>query len=258
MTYDGTFNISSAFNAKQKHLRGILEAGRENGTHPGAVGDGSELSWKDMLTDFLPSRYSVAKGFVVDSNNKCSEQIDIIIYDRNFSPLLWELGSHLYIPAESVYAVFEVKQEHSAAYFTAASEKAASVRQLHRTQASFGWLGGKGTKEPFAILAGLLSGTSSWTPAFGDSFHKALAATSGDGQLDLGCALASGSWDLENYDNTRSAFISPADSALMSFCMHLLHRLQKMGSVGGIDYNIYEQAGGLTQSNDASANPTGN
>jgi hypothetical protein len=246
MAYDQNFNITDAFAAKQAHLRQILEAGRRNATHPVAAGDGTELGWKEMLDDFLPSRYSVSKGFVVDHNNRCSKQIDIIIYDRNFSPLLWNWGSHLYIPAESVYAVFEVKQDHDAANLAAAAKKAESVRELERTDASFGWIGGVAKKkEPFTILAGLLTGSSSWTPPFGDPFYKALSATSGNGQLDIGCALANGSWDLENHDNVRSAFVSPADTALMAFCMHLLYRLQKIGSVGAIDYKVYEQAGGL-------------
>jgi hypothetical protein len=247
MAYDETFSVSKAFAAQQRSLRQLLEAGRENAPLQVVAGDGSELNWINMLTNFLPSRYSVAKGFVVDSNNQCSKQIDIIIYDRNFSPLLWELGGHLFIPAESVYAIFEVKQEHNAAYLSAAGEKAASVRRLHRTDASFGWIGGvTKKKEPFAILAGLLTGESSWTPPFGDPFYEALGLTSGDSQLDIGCALANGSWDLENHEDVRSAFVSPADTALMTFCMHLLYRLQKMGSVGAIDYQTYERAGGLT------------
>lgn len=246
MAYDQSFNITDAFADKQTQLRQILEAGRRNAPHPVAAGDGTELSWKEMLDEFLPSRYSVSKGFVVDSNNRCSKQIDIIIYDRNFSPLLWNWGGHLYIPAESVYAVFEVKQDHDATNFTAAAEKAASVRELQRTDASFGWIGGvTKKKESFTILAGLLTGGSSWKPPFDDPFYEALGKTSGNSQLDLGCALANGSWDLENHNDVRSAFISPADTALMTFCMHLLYRLQKMGSVGGINYQIYEQAGGL-------------
>lgn len=247
MAYDETFSVSRAFAAQQKSLRQLLEAGRENGPHPVAVGDGSELNWTDMLINFLPSRYSVAKGFVVDSNNQCSKQVDIIIYDRNFSPLLWELGGHLFIPAESVYAVFEVKQEHDAAHLSAASEKATSVRRLHRTDASFGWIGGvTKKKEPFNILAGLLTGGSSWAPPFGNPFYDALNNAKGEGRLDIGCALTAGSWDLEDHDNVRSAFLSTADDALMSFCMHLLYRLQKMGSVSAIDYQIYEKAAGMT------------
>jgi hypothetical protein len=37
------------------------------------------------------------------------------------------------------------------------------------------------------------------------------------------------------------------EAALISFCMHLLYRLQKMGSVGGIDYRAYERNAGLTR-----------
>jgi hypothetical protein len=60
------------------------------------------------LSEILPSRYQVSKGFVVDSDSMRSEQIDVIIHDRVFSPLLWEDGGYMYVPAESVYAVFEV------------------------------------------------------------------------------------------------------------------------------------------------------
>jgi hypothetical protein len=199
-----------------------------------------------MLAEFLPSRYQVANGFVVDSDGKRSEQIDIIIFDRTFSPLLWEHGGHLYVPAESVYAVFEVKQDHSLADIKAAAKKAASVRRRVRTQGQFGWLMGQGKKVPFPILAGLLTVDSAWNPAFGDPFYKALAELSGDSYLDLGCALSHGSWDLEDHEKPRSAQLSQPEAALISFCMHLLYRLQKMGTVGGIDYGEYERKAGLT------------
>lgn len=243
MAYDGTFDLQEAFAAKQKQLKSVLEAGRNIGPHPVAVGDGSELNWKQLLTDFLPSRYSVSKGFVVDAEGHCSKQIDLIIYDRNFSPLLWELGDHLFIPAESVYAVFEIKQEHDTTNIKAAAEKAKSVRVLSRTRGEFGWIGGKATKEPFTILAGLLTVSTSWKPAFGDRFYAALKELEKNEHLDLGCALVDGSWDLETHGEPKNAIIGAPDKSLVSFCMHLLLRLQKMGTVGGIDYRIYEKSG---------------
>jgi hypothetical protein len=243
------FNVSDAFDAKQNELLQVLVGGRRVGNHPVAVGDGTELRWKEMLQRFLPHRYSVCKGFVVDSNGDSSLQIDIIIYDRTFSPLFWELGDHFYIPAESVYAVFEVKQEHNADYMNSASEKATSVRDLKRTEAAFGWIGGKAIKEPFSILAGLLTVDSTWSPSFGDSFYSALSDVPANGHLDLGCALSEGSWNLEDQSDVRSALISTKETSLMSFCMNLLYRLQKMGTVGGIDYKAYEQTGGLIENN---------
>lgn len=244
---DELFDLHGAFYGKQAILRCYLEAGRKIATHPGAKGDGSELHWKEMLSEFLPKRYQVSKGFVVDSAGRRSEQIDVIIHDQTFSPLLWEDGGYLYVPAESVYAVFEVKQDHDLEHIKAAGQKAASVRRRLRTEGEFGWLHGKAKKDLFPILAGLLTVESSWSPAFGDPFYNALSALAEDEHLDIGCALKQGSWDLEDHANPRDAQLSVPDGALISFCMHLLYRLQKMGSVGGIDYREYERSAGLTR-----------
>ncbi len=124
---DKSFDLDRAFYKKQAILRCSLEAGREVVTHPGAKGDGSELHWKEMLSAFLPKRYQVSEGFVVDSACRRSEQIDVIIHDHFFSPLLWEDGGHMYVPAEGIYAVFEVKQDHSLEHIKYAGQKAASV-----------------------------------------------------------------------------------------------------------------------------------
>ena len=242
------FDLHGAFYGKQDELRGRLETGRKIATHPGAKGEGSELRWKEMLAEILPSRYQVSKGFVVDSAGRRSEQIDVIIHDHVFSPLLWEDGGHMYVPAESVYAVFEVKQEHSLEHIKYAGQKAASVRRRLRTEAEFGWIGGTAKKKAlFTPLAGLLTVDSEWHPALGDPFYNALGGLSEDEHLDLGCALNQGSWDLEDHTNPRSAQLSVPEAALISFCMHLLYRLQKLGSVGGIDYRAYERNAGLTR-----------
>jgi hypothetical protein len=47
----------------------------------------------------------VAQAFVVDSRGHQSEQIDLVIHDRHFSPLLFEVGGACYIPAESFYGL---------------------------------------------------------------------------------------------------------------------------------------------------------
>lgn len=243
---DEQFNLHDAFRSKQEALRAILETGRGTAGHPVAVGEGTELHWRELLDEFLPKRYQVSKGFVVDSAGRRSEQVDVIIHDRTFSPLLWEYGGYMYVPAESVYAVFEVKQDHSAEDIKAAAQKAASVRRRVRTQGQFGWLMGKGLKEPFPILAGLLTVDSSWNPAFGKAFKNALSGlTSDDEYLDMGCALAKGSWNLEEHENPDVVQLSQPDTALISFCMRLLYRLQKMGTVGGIDYDEYEHKADL-------------
>jgi Domain of unknown function (DUF6602) len=56
----------------------------------------------------------VASAHVVDSGGKFSEQIDVVVYDRQYSPLIFEIEGEKVIPAESVYAAFEAKQTMNA------------------------------------------------------------------------------------------------------------------------------------------------
>jgi hypothetical protein len=79
-------------------------------SHPGTKGDDTELNWLQMLARFRSHRYGVARAFVVDSQGHQSQRIDLVIRDRHFPPLLFETGYACYIPAESVYAAFEIKQ----------------------------------------------------------------------------------------------------------------------------------------------------
>ncbi|WP_212743006.1 DUF6602 domain-containing protein [Sphingopyxis sp. 2PD] len=79
--------------------------------HPTEKGDASEQVWNDVLNHYLPHRYESRKGFVVDSRGAFSQQIDVIIHDRQYSPFVFSFKGTDVVPAESVYAVFEAKQE---------------------------------------------------------------------------------------------------------------------------------------------------
>lgn len=78
--------------------------------HPGDKGDNSEESWIKWFKAYLPNRYKAAKATVIDSQGNISDQIDIVLYDAQYSYLAFNQNGILYIPAESVYAVFEIKQ----------------------------------------------------------------------------------------------------------------------------------------------------
>lgn len=61
------FDLRTAFAAKSKRLRAVMEAAPELVGHMPTIGDGSEAEWITMLREFLPRRYAVDKAFVVDS-----------------------------------------------------------------------------------------------------------------------------------------------------------------------------------------------
>lgn len=101
--------------------------------HPGSKGDASEEVWLELLQTYLPKRYEAAKAHVVDSKGQFSEQIDVVVFDRQYSPFIFTFKGQKIIPAESVYAVFEAKQTINVGLVNYAQDKVASVRRLHRT-----------------------------------------------------------------------------------------------------------------------------
>jgi hypothetical protein len=156
-----------------KLLATELGIARDVVTHPGTKGDVSEGRWIEMLQNHLPARYQVSKAFVIDSKNECSDQIDIVIHDRQYSPFVLKYDSALYVPAESVYAAFEVKQEMSGGEVEYAAKKMESIRRLHRTSIPIPHAGGTyPPKTPQHILGGLLCLRSSWSPPFGDPLRE--------------------------------------------------------------------------------------
>ena len=235
------FDLHTAFARKEKGLLNDLGAGSEIAGHSGVQGQGTEDQWRKMLKGVLPARYQVSAAFVVDSEGGQSEQIDLVIRDAHFSPLFWEYGGHLYVPAESVYAVFEVKPQINREYLQYASKKIASVRRLVRTSASFGWAQGimNPSREMPPILGGFLAANSGWSPPFGEPFRQAIKVTDTNAQIDVGCVLGHGSFEVPHGKTSEAVEIGKPESALVSFTLRFLQRLQGLGSAPAIDYNAY-------------------
>ena len=113
-----------------------LKTAREALGHPVAKGDGSEAVWTTLFRKYLPQRYAVDKATIVDSNGQFSDQIDVVLFDRQYTPLIFEHQNEIVVPVEAVYALFEAKQEIKAEFVKYAQQKVATVRRLHRTSAS--------------------------------------------------------------------------------------------------------------------------
>jgi len=220
-----------------------LSSGREIIFHPTAKGDVSELNWIKWLHLYLPKRYAVNKAFVIDSNNHFSQQLDLVIYDRQYSPFVFNQDGAIYVPAESVYAVFEVKQEINKDYMIYAGNKIKSVRKLKRTSAPIIHAGGKilNPKQPFRIIGGILTLTSGWVDAFGGNFINVLKEYEEISQLDIGCVLEKGSFIVDYHDGF-SVNKSTKEETLIYFFLNLLIKLQNLGTVPAMDINLYTKA----------------
>lgn len=218
---------------------------RKTMAHPGTKGDGSETIWRTLLQDYLPNRYQIEKAHVVDSNNKFSEQIDIVVFDRQYSPFIFRYEGELVIPAESVYAVFEAKQSINAKEVRYARRKIASVRNLHRTSLPIPHAGGTyPAKVPDPIIGGILTLDSDWNPPLGKSLIKSLNNDNTNNRLDLGCVAAHGYFD---YDKPNDRYnCHDEQMPVTGFLFELIKRLQHCGTVPMIDIKAYAKWLGAT------------
>lgn len=208
--------------------------------HPGSKGDASEEVWLELLQTYLPKRYEAAKAHVVDSKGQFSEQIDVVVFDRQYSPFIFTFQGQKIIPAESVYAVFEAKQTVDLGLVNYAQDKVASVRRLHRTSLPIPHAGGTyPAKPPVAILGGILTFESEWNPAIGAPLAAALNAATGDRQLDLGCIASHGHFSLDPQKGDYS-FVQESRAAT-AFLFKLISRLQFSGTVPMIDVDAYAE-----------------
>ena len=207
--------------------------------HASAAGAASEHHWVELFNRFLPQRYRSAPAFVLDHAGRRSRQIDIAIFDNLYSPLLFPHGAGIHIPAESVYAVFEVKPTFSCQWLRDAAVKAASVRSLARTSVPVIAHGKPRSRiAPRPILAGLLATTSVWNP---ETFAENLIPALHDYSLDLGCSLQHGSFELTRTPRRKLPRIRVSDpsESLIFFMLRLLDRLRAMGTAPAADLTRY-------------------
>jgi hypothetical protein len=214
---------------------------RQTFAHPVTKGDASEKVRLELLQTYLPRRYQAAKAFVVDSHGVFSQQIDVVIFDRPYSPFIFQFEDQTIIPAESVYGVFKAKQAINADQVSYAQEQVASVRRLHRTGLPIPYAGG--TYKPKAlipILGGILTFESDWKPPFGQPLDNALDAGGAEGRLDFGCIAAHGYFRLDPETNKYVMSLLAA-SPRRPFCSNMISQLQFSSTVPMIDVLAYAQ-----------------
>lgn len=235
--------LVEGFNLEQDCLRASL-ASSERIKHCGDRGETNEQHFIKFLRHYLPNRYSVEKATVIDSEGQTSESIDIVIFDRQYTPSLFDNDYHRYIPAEAVYAVFECKPEITKDYIQYAANKVASVRRLKRTSTSIYHAGGiMQPKKPGEILGGILTLRISWQDGIESSFcMNALKENIDHGPLNIGLSVEGGCF----YFHDEKFICKNIDrntpgKHLGIFIFELLDKLQKIGTVPAVDWQKYKE-----------------
>ena len=105
--------------------------------HPGEIGGRVEELIRHALTQLLPEKIGVSKGFVVDSAGAMSKQMDIVLYDRLNAPQVplpegaYPKGTRVF-PVEATYACGEIKTVLDSARLEQCIAKCDSYKALER------------------------------------------------------------------------------------------------------------------------------
>jgi hypothetical protein len=232
------WSLSKLLEGLHNDIHQRLETSRNTFGHNTTKGDASENVWLDLFQKYLPKRYQAEKAHVVDCNGLFSQQIDVVVFDRQYSPFIFNFENQLIVPAESVYAVFEAKQSIDASYINYAEEKIQSVRKLYRTSLPIPHAGGTyPPKPPIKILGGILSFESEWSPAMGIPLQSAL--NQNKGLLNFGCIAAQGYFYFNEDANEYEIF--KGGKPATAFLFKLISELQFSGTVPMIDVLSYSK-----------------
>lgn len=258
-------DLKQLFNGLQRQMSAQLNTNREFIDHPGSKGDALENAWIEWLRKYLPNRYCVDKAIVIDHEGNTSQQMDIVIYDNWFTPFIFNQNGFYYIPAEGVYAVFEVKPDIQGnvvkkSYIEYAGEKIESVRILKREAASFINGGVKYNPRPLTkIVGGILCSTNSFSHKDNGTLTAHLQALDNFQSIDLGCIADYGSFYVDYNPNEEITIVgqdaymnfykkrkfnkikfSDANHSFVTFFMQLTRYLQQaIGTIPAINLNAY-------------------
>jgi hypothetical protein len=234
-----TWSLPALMEGLHERVERDLRLARELIGHSPTKGEASQNVWIKLFENYLPERYQARSATIVDSEGEFSDQIDVVIYDRQYSPFLLHAEGQAVIPVEAVYAVFESKQEVQGHFVRYAQAKTASVRRLSRTSVKVPTISGAYVKTPQPIVGGFLALDARRNRSLAGELTTALKQEQEVGRLDLGCVAALGTFGCGGADSTT---VTLDKHAATSFLLELMSRLQACGTVPAIDYRAYARS----------------
>jgi hypothetical protein len=106
--------VASIFKDTTDSMLQFFRGWEQDLPHQGEKGGIRERRVVDFLPKYLPKKYGIGTGHIVDSNGNFSSQIDIVIYDAVNGTALPIDSYYSVFPAECVYATVEVKSKLTA------------------------------------------------------------------------------------------------------------------------------------------------
>ncbi len=78
--------------------------------HGGLTGNYREEMWVKFFRSIVPRKFSLAQGvMIIDSKKRVSNEVDIAVYDEQYTPYVFQYNALKFIPIEAVAMVIECK-----------------------------------------------------------------------------------------------------------------------------------------------------
>lgn len=82
----------------------------KNDNHHLTAGVYREDIWKEYFEKMFPQKFSIEQGiFIVSSAGEVSKEVDLVVFDKQYTPYIFQEGGMKYIPIEAVAAVVQCK-----------------------------------------------------------------------------------------------------------------------------------------------------
>ena len=116
-------SISEELDAIKNRIRNLMD-------NPHWLTDGEikEAILRNVIKRYMPENIKVGKGFIF-SDDRCSSQIDILIYDTAY-PVLFKEGDLVFVTPDAVKGIIEVKSLANSNVLVNAFEKLANNASL--------------------------------------------------------------------------------------------------------------------------------
>ncbi len=78
--------------------------------HGVTIGGFREEIWKSLFEQIVPKKYTVERSvFIIDSGGNVSNEVDLAIFDEQYTPYIFNYGKMKFIPIEAVAVVVQCK-----------------------------------------------------------------------------------------------------------------------------------------------------
>lgn len=101
------YKIHENYNYLNKMMVEEMDIATEHG---GLTGNHREEMWMRLFRGIIPQKYSMAQGvMIIDSDGNVSNEVDIAVFDEQYTPYVFQYNTLKFIPIEAVALVIECK-----------------------------------------------------------------------------------------------------------------------------------------------------